>query len=288
MDVLKSQLAPWRLSDVTNDATSPTSNCDCRSLKQWHSCGGSPSLLLGLCRRLVHPNEQESEASLQLSRAGPPLCGLQHCISHMFCVSFHTCSLQSYYVGLWRDYINVAITILDIIHRSIFYLKHGATETGSCLRLQVEPTQFGPIHGASLSPDTSSNTNMVCKTKATQHKRTLLVLLLVFRHRPTVAPNWVDFTWRLRKYPVSERLCLKWKAGRWIMSRIVLCKIVFTFINFSSILFSFLSFFFLEDVRCNALEIWEGPHITRTCTVYRTWRLKCSRCVTFQLYEVDC
>jgi hypothetical protein len=26
--------------------------------------------------------------------------------------------------GLWRWYINITITILDIIHRPVFYLKH--------------------------------------------------------------------------------------------------------------------------------------------------------------------
>jgi hypothetical protein len=43
-------------------------------------------------------------------------------------------------IGLWRWYINVTITILDIIHRPNFYLKHDYLEAGFCLRLQVEPT----------------------------------------------------------------------------------------------------------------------------------------------------
>jgi hypothetical protein len=52
--------------------------------------------------------------------------------------------------GLWRWYINITITILDIIHRPVFYLKYDISETGICLRLQVEPTQLGPIDGASF------------------------------------------------------------------------------------------------------------------------------------------
>jgi hypothetical protein len=32
-------------------------------------------------------------------------------------------------------YINITITILDIIHRDVFYLKHDVSETGLCLRL---------------------------------------------------------------------------------------------------------------------------------------------------------
>jgi hypothetical protein len=30
-------------------------------------------------------------------------------------------------LGLWRWYINITITILDIIHRPVFYLKHNST-----------------------------------------------------------------------------------------------------------------------------------------------------------------
>jgi hypothetical protein len=40
-------------------------------------------------------------------------------------------------VGLWRWYINITITILDIIHRPVFYLKHDVSETGFYLRLKV-------------------------------------------------------------------------------------------------------------------------------------------------------
>jgi hypothetical protein len=49
------------------------------------------------------------------------------------------------FVGLWRWYINITITILDIIHRPVFYLKHGVSEAGFCLRLQLGLTQVGPI-----------------------------------------------------------------------------------------------------------------------------------------------
>jgi hypothetical protein len=43
------------------------------------------------------------------------------------------------------DNDDVSITIMDIIHRSVFYLKHDTSETGFCLRLQVEPTEMGQI-----------------------------------------------------------------------------------------------------------------------------------------------
>jgi hypothetical protein len=40
-------------------------------------------------------------------------------------------------ISLWRWYINTTITILDIIHRPVSYLKHDISETGFCLRLLV-------------------------------------------------------------------------------------------------------------------------------------------------------
>jgi hypothetical protein len=40
-------------------------------------------------------------------------------------------------VGLWRWYINITNTILDIIHSAVFYLKRNISATGFCLRLQV-------------------------------------------------------------------------------------------------------------------------------------------------------
>jgi hypothetical protein len=51
-------------------------------------------------------------------------------------------------IGLRRWYINITITILDIIHRSLFYVKHNVSETGLYLSFQVEPTQFGPLDRA--------------------------------------------------------------------------------------------------------------------------------------------
>jgi hypothetical protein len=46
--------------------------------------------------------------------------------------------------------INIIITILDIINRPVFHLKHHVSETGFCLRLQVEPTQLGSTDRAIL------------------------------------------------------------------------------------------------------------------------------------------
>jgi hypothetical protein len=37
----------------------------------------------------------------------------------------------------------ITITVFDVIHLSVFYLKHDVSEVGFCLRFQVEPTQMG-------------------------------------------------------------------------------------------------------------------------------------------------
>jgi hypothetical protein len=38
---------------------------------------------------------------------------------------------------------------LDIFHRPVYFSKHNVSETGFCLRLQVKPTELGPIDRAS-------------------------------------------------------------------------------------------------------------------------------------------
>jgi hypothetical protein len=58
-------------------------------------------------------------------------------------------SLKIRSIGLRQLHINTTITIPDIIHRPVAYLKHDILETGFCLRLQVVPTQLGQIDRAS-------------------------------------------------------------------------------------------------------------------------------------------
>jgi hypothetical protein len=50
-------------------------------------------------------------------------------------------------LSLWRWYIVIttSIIILDIIHSLLFYLKQDVSETGVCLRLQLERTHVDPL-----------------------------------------------------------------------------------------------------------------------------------------------
>jgi hypothetical protein len=57
-------------------------------------------------------------------------------------------------IGLWRWYVNITATILDTIHRPVFYLKQGVSETGFCLGLEVIPTGFGLGAGYHLKKET--------------------------------------------------------------------------------------------------------------------------------------
>jgi hypothetical protein len=52
--------------------------------------------------------------------------------------------------GVRWCYINITIAILNIIHRPVFYVKYGVSETGFCLCLQVEPIDLRPIERATL------------------------------------------------------------------------------------------------------------------------------------------
>jgi hypothetical protein len=47
-------------------------------------------------------------------------------------------------------YKSIAFVIWGIIRRTAFYLKHSFSETGFCLRIQVESVQLGPTDRASL------------------------------------------------------------------------------------------------------------------------------------------
>jgi hypothetical protein len=55
-------------------------------------------------------------------------------------------------ISLWRWYINITIAILNSIHRPVFYFKHGVSETGVCLPLQLEPSSLVPIDRDSFYP----------------------------------------------------------------------------------------------------------------------------------------
>jgi hypothetical protein len=53
-------------------------------------------------------------------------------------------------------------------HRPVYFSKHNVSDTGFCLRLQVKPTQLGPIDRASpylRNDPESSLRNIVLKNK---------------------------------------------------------------------------------------------------------------------------
>jgi hypothetical protein len=54
-------------------------------------------------------------------------------------------------IGLWQWYINIAITILDIIYHPVFYLKQDVSTNWFYLLLQMQSTQLGPIDTDTLS-----------------------------------------------------------------------------------------------------------------------------------------
>jgi hypothetical protein len=58
---------------------------------------------------------------------------------------------------------------MDIIHHPVFNLKRDVSEAEICLGLQVESTQMAPEEKSwHMSPDTSNNTNGICRANTTQ------------------------------------------------------------------------------------------------------------------------
>jgi hypothetical protein len=49
--------------------------------------------------------------------------------------------------------MNITITILDIIHRLVFYLKQDVSKTGFWVHLEVKSSQVGPVEEG---PETES------------------------------------------------------------------------------------------------------------------------------------
>jgi hypothetical protein len=59
----------------------------------------------------------------------------------------------------------IKITIMDIIHRPVLYLKYYILETRFCLRLHVERTHLGSIDRSSLSPNRTQLSRFHLKTE---------------------------------------------------------------------------------------------------------------------------
>jgi hypothetical protein len=74
-------------------------------------------------------------------------------------------SISSIY--FWRWYVNIAFTVLDIVHSLFFYLQRYIFQIGICLRRQEKSMQLDQMDRASLSlslsPVTSSNSSKVYK-----------------------------------------------------------------------------------------------------------------------------
>jgi hypothetical protein len=102
-----------------------------------------------------------------------------------------TSPLWTQQVNAIYRFVNIIITILDIIHCPAFYLEHDISETGLCLRLQVDPTQL-------CSQDRGSLYLRIAV--AGVHRQRLA---------PSNGPNWVGSTLIWGQNAVSESLFIK-------------------------------------------------------------------------------
>jgi hypothetical protein len=69
---------------------------------------------------------------------------------------------------VWNIFESITITVLDIIHRFVFYLKHNVAKTRCCLRLQVEPTQLGRRQTSSAKRAQPSRFHLKTKTECSE------------------------------------------------------------------------------------------------------------------------
>jgi hypothetical protein len=157
-------------------------------------------------------------------------------------------------IGLWQWHIKITITVLDgryssladsdhgvfffitvldIIHLPVFYLKQDVSENGFCLCLQAECTQMHPIEIASLCRKLSE------REREREKEREAL----------SIVPNWVGSTSRWRHNPVSETSCFEIENRAivlWILAENLLMISKFYDINYE-ILVGFINALKTED-----------------------------------------
>jgi hypothetical protein len=49
-------------------------------------------------------------------------------------------------IGLWRWYINLTVTVLDIIHRHVFYLKHTMDDVHTSRETVTSPLRVQQVN----------------------------------------------------------------------------------------------------------------------------------------------
>jgi hypothetical protein len=126
-------------------------------------------------------------------------------------------------IGLWRWYINITITILDIIHRIVFYLKHGVRRLDSVsvfrwnLLSWIKQQELVPVPGL-LQQHISHWWYMLCWLY-----KPLLVLVVVSRDKNS-SFYWAHISrFRLKAETGSSVVtsCFIYRTGQWIMCGIV-------------------------------------------------------------------
>jgi hypothetical protein len=144
------------------------------------------------------------------------------------CLFLEIYMVYSASIGSWRCYINTAITILDIIHRPIFYLKLNLTQqvctalTGNTLRLRYKPSRLLLSIGLWRRYINITITVLDIILRSVFYLKTPFYRVdsVFFRRRqrlaPSSGPNWVGSSWRRRKNlnRVVNKMSLKIRRGQ--------------------------------------------------------------------------
>jgi hypothetical protein len=97
----------------------------------------------------------------------------------------------NYMLYACKNIIGITITIPDITHRSVFYLKNAVSKTGVCLRLKLKLTQLGTIVRTNLWLLERQSPKRCFKQKAGRRImfRIAIVILIYHRHKPIDSIN---------------------------------------------------------------------------------------------------
>jgi hypothetical protein len=176
------------------------------------------------------------------------------------CIAVGITAFHSRSIGLWRWYINITTTILDIIHRLIFYLNHTVDNVLTSQEIIYIYATSQTVYCDLWVSDYCINTIMdnvhhlvFCWDRNVSEIKFCLRLRVEFIHLLSISvvvgdvqrmdqstcPNCIGYSWRRRQHSVSETPCFKQKN-----------KVTDNYQNYYSIIFG-LRLMFGVRARCS-------------------------------------
>jgi hypothetical protein len=132
-------------------------------------------------------------------------------------------------IGLWRRYINITVTVLNIIHSPAFYLKQWIMFVYHRKHI-TSPRRAQPVNAiyrfmttdtiiTIAILDTVYRLVLCLKWNFSETASIFRLTLRRWRLDRSIGSFWVESNWRRKQSPV--RACFKQETVRWIMPRFV-------------------------------------------------------------------